>query len=244
VTRSVRLVVFAVGAVGVAVMFLAAVNGMPHFGGTVHPYRDVAVPAAFLHNTANSVTSLVFDTRGIDTLGEEMIPFASVIAVAALLRPTEDEEKREPRSSQRNTIEAVRLVGFVFLPLTLVIGLDVIAHGHITPGGGFQGGVILATGVHLTCLSGSYRALDRIRPVDTFEMFEALGAAAFVLLGIGAIGTSGAFLANFLSTGMLRGLLSAGTVPVFNGAVGIAVASGFIVALASFFDQALVIEDD
>jgi len=242
--RKVRLVVFAIGALGVAVVFLAAVNAMPGFGGSEHPYRDLAVPAAFMHHTANSVTSLVFDTRGIDTLGEEMILFGSVIAVAALLRPTKGDTKRAPHSEQRQLLEPVRLLGFVLLPLTLVVGLDVVAHGHITPGGGFQGGVVLATGVHLTYLAGSYQALARIRPVESFETVEALGAAAFVLLGIAAIGTSGAFLANFLSTGALRGLLSAGTVPVLNGAVGIAVGAGMVVALASFFDQALVIEAD
>jgi multicomponent Na+:H+ antiporter subunit B len=226
------------------VLFIAAVNGMPTFGGSLHPYRDLAVPAALAHHTANSVTSLVFDSRGIDTLGEEMIFFGSVIAVAALLRPTAGERKRAPRPEPRGVLEATRLLGFMLLPLTLVVGLDVVAHGHITPGGGFQGGVVLATGVHLTYLSGSYGALQRIRPVETFEVFEALGAGSFVLLGVAAIGTSGSFLTNFLSTGSLRGLLSAGTVDVFNGAVGIAVGSGMVVALASFFDQAFVIDED
>jgi multicomponent Na+:H+ antiporter subunit B len=243
-SRRARLVVFTLGAVGMAALFVGALAGMPHFGGHKHPYRDAAVHAALRHHTANAVTSVVFDTRGTDTIGEELIFFTSVIAVTALLRPSAAERRRRPEPEPRTVLEATRLIGYVLLPLTLVLGLDVIAHGHLTPGGGFQGGVILATGLHLTYLSGSFRALQRIRPVEPLEISEAAGAAAFVVLGIVAIATSGSFLTNFLSTGTLRSVLSAGTVPVFNGAVGIAVGSGMVVALASFFEQAFVLTDE
>jgi multicomponent Na+:H+ antiporter subunit B len=116
-----------------------------------------------------------------------------------------------------------------------------VAHGGITPGGGFQGGVVLATGLHLTYVSGSFPALERIRPFAVFEQTEVLGAAAFVGLGLAGLAATAAFLANTLPLGHLGALVSGGTVQLLSAAVGVEVASGVIVMLAQFFDQALVI---
>ena len=71
--RTARLVVFLAGGAGMAVVFVLAVLGLPRFGATDHPYRDAAVPAAVRHATANVISSINFDLRGLDTLGEETI---------------------------------------------------------------------------------------------------------------------------------------------------------------------------
>lgn len=65
------------------------------------------------------------------------------------------------------------MLGYVMVPLTLVIGADVVAHENVMPGGGFQGGAVLATGVHLLYLAGSYPALHKLRPVPAFEFGDA-----------------------------------------------------------------------
>jgi multicomponent Na+:H+ antiporter subunit B len=122
-----------------------------------------------------------------------------------------------------------------------VLGADIVAHGGITPGGGFQGGVVLATGLHLTYVSGSFPALERIRPFAVFEQGEVLGAAGFVALGLVGLAAVTAFLANTLPLGHLGALVSGGTVQLLSAAVGVEVASGVILMLAQFFDQALVI---
>jgi multicomponent Na+:H+ antiporter subunit B len=225
---------------GVAAAMILAFLVMPAFGGKAHPYRDHAVAAGVAHNTSNVVSSVNFDQRGFDTLGEESILLASVIGVAMLLRPADDEtEQRE--LSPGGVLDATRLGGYVLLPVTAIIGFDVIAHGHLTPGGGFQGGVVLGTGLHLLYVAGRYRALERIRPLGAFEWGEALGAGAFACLGIAGIAAAGAFLANVIPTGNFGDLYSSGTVAVLNGAVGIEVASGTMVLLAKFLEQAIKI---
>ena len=93
-SRRARLVVFLAAAGVVAVLYVAATVKMPHFGASVHPYRDLSVAAAVAHSTANVVSSVNFDQRGLDTLIEESILLASVMGVAALLRPVRDEEER------------------------------------------------------------------------------------------------------------------------------------------------------
>ncbi|MEV8565512.1 MnhB domain-containing protein [Streptomyces sp. NPDC051322] len=239
-SRRARTLVFLVGAAGLAALLALVFLDMPVFGGSVHRYRDLAVAVAARQATANVVASVNFDQRAIDTLGEETILLGSVIGVAALLRPTRRErEQRPPRTGR--TLETTRLAGYVLLPVTLIIGFDVVAHGQVTPGGGFQGGVVLATGLHLLYLTGNYRALVRLRPVRIFDAGEALGASLFVALGLAGLAVSGAFLRNIFPTGTFGQLLSAGTVPVFNLAVGVEVACGMVVLLSHFFEEDITV---
>lgn len=235
-SRRGRLLVFLVGAAGVAALYLAAVLGVPAFGTSHHPLRDAAVRAAVEHATANVVSSVNYDSRALDTLGEETILLGSVVGAAALLRPSKRERTTEDDHEPARVLEPVQLAGYLLLPITLVIGADVVAHGQLTPGGGFQGGVVLGTGIHLVYLTGRYRALERVRPLQAFVAGEAVGTTVFAAVGLAGLASVG-FLANILPKGTFGTLLSGGTVPLLNVAVGIEVASGVIVLLAGFLDQ-------
>ncbi len=241
-SRRARLVLFLVAAAGVSVLYACAFFGMPAFGSSFHPYRDHAVPAAVAHATPNVVSAVNYDQRALDTLGEETILLGSVIGAAVLLRPSKEEREATTVRDGGRVLEATTLVGYLLLPVTLLIGVDVVVHGHLTPGGGFQGGVVLGTAVHLLYLSGHYRALERVRPLPVLNAGEALGTAAFAALGIAGIIAAGAFLTNVLPFGTFGSLLSAGTVPVLSIAVGVEVASGVIVLLAKFLEQALRVQ--
>lgn len=239
-TRRTRTVLFVAAAGGVACLLVLAFLRMPAFGGTFHPYRNLAVPAAVAHATANVVSSVNFDQRGLDTFVEESILFASVLAVATLLRPAEDETGRRPVAGG-TVLESTVLAGVVLLPVTIVIGLDVVAHGHLTPGGGFQGGVVVGTGIHLLYVAGTYRMLERVRPVRPFEWVEAVGAGAFASIGIAGTLAGVAFLEQVLPPGTFGTLFSGGTVPLLNGAVGVEVASGVVDLLARFLEQLTIV---
>lgn len=235
-SRRLRFAVFGIGAGSLGILLVLSVLDMPGFGTSRHPYRDHSVPAAVAHATANVVASVNFDQRGLDTLVEESILLASVLAVAAVLRREKDEELK-PVAAQGPVLGSTVLAGWVLLPITLLLGLDVIANGHLTPGGGFQGGVIVGTGVHLLYVAGTYRMFDRVRPDRPFEWGEAIGTGAFACVGIAGVVAGLAFLQNVIPTGELGSLFSAGTVPLLNGAVGIGVASAVVVLLAKFLEQ-------
>lgn len=241
-SRTARMIIFAVGGLGLAVLLGFAIGGMPHFGDAHHPYRTLAVRAALRHVTPNAVSSVNFDQRGIDTLGEEMILVGSVAGSVALLRPSRRERDRKMSHGGR-VMPSTQFVGYALLPFTVAIGLDVVVHGHLTPGGGFQGGVILATGLHLVYVTGDFAALQRLRPVSWFHGGEAAGAGGFVLLALAGLATAGAFMANIVPFGSFRALLSAGTVPMFNVVTGLAVACGMVVLLAAFLRQEVLIAD-
>lgn len=239
-SRRVRFLVFAVGLAGVLALLVAAAPGMPSFGGASHPYRDRAVAEALARHTANVVSSVNFDQRALDTLGEEVILLASVVAASVLLRPAPDERLRAPLSAP--ALPTTALLGYLLLPVTLLIGLDVVTHGAVTPGGGFQGGVVLATGIHLLYLAGSYPALQRVGPARWAPAVEALGVGGFALVGLAALVGGGAFLANVLPTGTLGDTLSAGTVGLLNVAVGVAVFGSVVELLAQFLRQGEALE--
>lgn len=240
-TLRLRYVVFLAGALGFGLLFVLAALRLPAFGGDVHPYRDVVVPNALHRGSPNVVSSVNFDQRAWDTFGEETILLASVVGAATLLRRGEEEHEREHPDEPRQ-LSATRLLGYLLLPVTLMVGLDVVAHGHLTPGGGFQGGVVLATGLHLLYVAGSYDTLRRLRPLAWFQRTEAVAAGGFAVLAVAGLLVAGTALVNFLPYGKSGDLLAGGTVPVLNIAVGAEVASGVVVLLAQFLAQALVVE--
>ncbi|MFE9099523.1 MnhB domain-containing protein [Actinomadura geliboluensis] len=224
-TPRARLLLFAGGAAGTFALFTAGVLGLPAFGGASHPYADRAVREAVRQGTPNAVASVTFDQRAFDTLGEELILLAAALGAVVLLRAVAGERRGAAhRHGPAEVPDALRVTGCLLLPLTLVAGVYIVAHGHQSPGGGFQGGVVLGTAVHLLYLAGDYPALRRLRPVPPLESAEAAAAAAFTLLALAAAGQA-----------------ATGRVPALNGAVGAEVGCALVVLVAKFFDQALLV---
>jgi multicomponent Na+:H+ antiporter subunit B len=247
VTRRRRTNLFLVGAVGLTTLLLWAYSGLPAFGHYRGPYGDVLNAVAVPERHITDVVSAVnFDYRGFDTLGEEFILFAAVIGVAILLRAQRDEEEREPlefafgRSAPR-TSDAVRGLAIGLVGPTVVTGLYIVAHGHLTPGGGFQGGVVLATALLLVYLAGEYSFLRRAAPMSLVEVTEAIGGGGFAVIGLLGVISGVAYLENVLPLGEIGALNSAGTVPLINLAVGLEVAAGFVLILVEFLEQTLMV---
>jgi multicomponent Na+:H+ antiporter subunit B len=241
-----RLVLFGAGALGLVALLVVGFAGLPEFGTQSHPYGDRAVAVAHEQQTANAVASVTFDQRGYDTLGEEFILFAAVLGVAILLRAQRDEEEREPsesaygRSAPR-TSDAVRALALALVGPTVVTGWYIVAHGHLTPGGGFQGGVVLATALLMIYVAGEYKTMQRVAPMRLVALSEAAGAGAYVVIGIGGMLAGAAFLQNILPLGEPGNLNSAGMVPLINISVGLEVAAGFVLILTEFLEQTLLV---
>jgi multicomponent Na+:H+ antiporter subunit B len=242
VSRRLRGWVLAVGLAGVAALLVLAYVTLPGFGGDAHPYGARAVQASLARRTANVIASVNFDQRAFDTLGEESILFGSVLGTVVLLRQTRDERQVKPAPARVSPV--VRRYARYLLPVAVVIGLYVVAHGQLSPGGGFQGGVVAATALHLLYIAVDYRALERIRPKGLYELGDAAGEAAYVVLGIAGLLDGSAFLANILPLGTFNTLASAGTVPLLNAAIGMEVACAVIVLLSRFLDQAVEITEE
>jgi multicomponent Na+:H+ antiporter subunit B len=88
--------------------------------------------------------------------------------------------------------------------------------------------------------AGQLVTVERVRPVALVELAEAVGAAAYVLVAIGGIVFATVAMANFLGFGTEGSLLSGGTIPLLNAAVGVEVTGALTLILTEFLDQALV----
>jgi multicomponent Na+:H+ antiporter subunit B len=240
-----KTIIFILFGISFGLLLVRGFAGLPRFGDYRGPYGNiinrVAIPQ---RQCQQSVAAVTFDYRGFDTLNEEYILFAAVTGVTLLLRRQKHEDQKEPvdQAPQRHltrTSDMMTLAGIILFPLTLLFGIYVILHGHLTPGGGFQGGVIVASGFLYVYLSGEYSLFEKAVPERMAEILEAIGAGGFVLLGfIGWLGWSG-FMLNFLPFGDKGQLVSAGILPLLNLTVGLEVAMGILIVLSSFLRQTL-----
>jgi multicomponent Na+:H+ antiporter subunit B len=130
---------------------------------------------------------------------------------------------------------------FIFL-----FGLYIVCFGHLTPGGGFSGGVILCCAFILMMLAfGRERALRRL-PLGRAGVLDSVGALAFLVISVVSLFVAGVFFANWLAVPAAAGLrrlctaigvkpfhlLSAGTIPLCNLAIALKVCTSLFLVFA------------
>ena len=140
----------------------------------------------------------------------------------------------------------VRTVANQLILFILVFGLYVIAHGQITPGGGFQGGAVVVSGVVMLLVAFSSKELRKSLSERVLSIMESTGALIFIALAFAGIGT--VFFYNLLVGTPIFGRIpipgsgpgdiwTGGVIPLMNFAVGLKVAAGLsavVLALALF----------
>ncbi|MDD5044818.1 MAG: MnhB domain-containing protein [Candidatus Omnitrophica bacterium] len=126
----------------------------------------------------------------------------------------------------------VKTITRLIVGLVLLFGIYIVLHGHLSPGGGFSGGVIVALSFVLMMLAfGEDVAVAKISR-NLASNLESIGALMFLFIAIlGFLG--GSFFLNILSTGTPFKLFSAGTIILSNISIGIKVGIGlFAIFLA------------
>jgi multicomponent Na+:H+ antiporter subunit B len=247
VSRRVRLSLFAVAGCGLAAVLVIGFTGLPAFGDAHEVYGLlVAYTEPKLRAATDTVTALNFDIRAFDTLGEEFILFTSVAGVALLLRHLRDEDETKEQTpgvedhSFAGASEGLRLASLVMIPLLVAFGVYLVLHGALTPGGGFQGGIVLAAGPVAVLLAGRYLSMKVVAPKRLADAADSIGAATYALIGLGGLIFAGTFLKNPLPLGTPGMLLSAGMMPLNSIAVGLEVAGAFLVVWTEFLDQTMI----
>lgn len=124
---------------------------------------------------------------------------------------------------QKGMTLIVKTITRLILWMILVYGIYLILHGHLTPGGGFGGGVILALSFLSIMLAYGHEYTSKWLNMRLLHDLESATVLLFLVIGLIGIGVGGAFLYNFLSHGTLFNLLSAGTIPLLNILIGIKV---------------------
>jgi len=192
------------------ILLLRAAEDLPFWGDPQSPasvhlsdyyleesYEETSVP--------NIVTSVLADYRGYDTMFETVVIFCAGITVLIVLRRTHRRRAKviSPRPERPGADIILQTAARLLVPMMQLFALYVVAHGHHSPGGGFQGGVILGSSLILLALSYDIQmALHRFK-----EKLVLLFSAGGVLL-YAAIGLACLFLGrNFLAYGAWAALL-------------------------------------
>ena len=216
---------------------------LPGFGAPTSPYGQAVnrlLPG--LRHVTNMVSAVNFDFRGFDTVGEEFMLLCAVAGTVLLLRGGRGEDLagaagRIPGRPVEPRSDAVVLACRVFGAFTLVFGGYVALHATATPGGGFQGGVIVASGLLMLYLGEGYGRWRTLVRSPLLDACEGGGALLFVGAGLLPVALGRPVLANVLPLGTPKDMLSGGLMLVENAGVTAAVAGGFAVLMLEFLEE-------
>jgi len=181
--------------------------------------RYYAENAADELGAANIVTSIVVTYRGLDTLGEVSILFltSAILGFVLSVKKTSSEDDKQvflPAS------EILVTASKVMIPIIFIFGAYVFINGHLTPGGGFQGGAIIASAIVLSILAKPENKISH----SFISTIESIAGIGFIGAGILGIVLASGFLDNrIMDLGTFGALFSAGAIPIIYIFVGMKV---------------------
>ncbi|MEZ5841583.1 MAG: hydrogen gas-evolving membrane-bound hydrogenase subunit E [Hyphomicrobiales bacterium] len=201
---------------GLVVMLYALFTALPFGAAPMQIGQEIVARAPGETGAANIVTAILLGYRGFDTLGEVTILFVAATAAGLVLSGAGAGEL--PRQAGGFILRAAADLLFPFLVL---LGAYIIVHGHLTPGGGFQGGAILAAAFFIPLLANPASPLNH----STATLIEGFAGAAFIIIGLLSLLGGDAFLTPLFGKGTLGDLFSAGSLPLLYLAIGLKVGS-------------------
>jgi multicomponent Na+:H+ antiporter subunit B len=186
--------------VAVGGLLLFAAQDFPEWGDPASPASTSPVSSHFIQSTGvdtevpNMVTAVLADYRGFDTLFETVVVFIAGMAVLAILKSSgrrkgkrEHEVEAEPDLIVTNT---VRLI----VPVIQIFAFYVLAHGHVSPGGGFQGGVVMGASFILVALAWDLEVALARFSAEKCILVAALGIVLYGGIGFLSMLLGGEFL--------------------------------------------------
>ncbi len=240
-----RIALFLLGAAGIACLFAAGSEPISHPRDIRNRYAAAINSRTFSErNVTDAVSAVNFDFRGFDTVGEEFILFVSVLGSLVLLRMIEDRKERVLRDATDayrdvGPSDAIRVWILAMIAPKVAFGIYIVTHGQLTPGGGFQGGVILATSALILYLGEGFTVFRGVISHPVAEIVEGAGALGFLAIGMLAWVWGKPFLTNVLPLGKAHELTSGGTMALISFSTGLEVAAGFILLLYAFLQENL-----
>ncbi len=200
---------------GLGLILFNILSALPFGGAPMQVGQAIAARAPGETGADNIVTAILLAYRGLDTLGEVSILFVAATAAGMVLSAA---GRGESQASEAGFI--FRTAAWMFFPFLLVLGAYIVIHGHLTPGGGFQGGAILAAAFFVPLLASPASPFNH----HTAILVEGLAGAAFILIGLAGM-FGGEFLTPFFGKGAAGALFSARSLPILYLAIGLKVGS-------------------
>ena len=170
---------------------MTAVSDLPALGDANSPANTGTASYYLTHslhdsNVPNVVTSVLADYRGFDTMCETAVVFVACVGIFAILRRKRKPKEHSVKGVDTSKQSLIMEVGcrFMVAPMQL-FALYVVAHGHHSPGGGFQGGVIL--GASLILMAMCYNLKKAFRKFSEKMAMILVAVGVLIYSGIGAV---------------------------------------------------------
>lgn len=211
--RSVATILFLIG---LGLMLLAAMQALPFGHAPMQIGQDIVNKAVDQTGSYNIVTAILLAYRGFDTLGEVTILFVAATAAGLVLTGAARGDLQDAPGGF-----ILRVGAELLFPFLILLGAYIILHGHLTPGGGFQGGAILAAAFFIPLLANPASKLNH----DTAAIVEGFAGVAFILIGLISLFGGSPFLVPLFGAGFPGTLWSAGSLPLLYIAIGLKVGS-------------------
>lgn len=192
-----------------------------------------------------AVTAIVWDYRGLDTLFETSVMFLAIVGALTLFRGLSEKLSQEEIEYRGGLSVIVKTVTRIAIVMIIAVGASLALHGHLTPGGGFQGGATIAVAPMLIIITFSTYYMSRSISVKKAVLLRSIGLSVIALttflvliIALTQNGTAYIFqnqpkvyadygIPSYLGDTIVLG----GTLLLFNAAETFAVAFGFIALL-------------
>jgi multicomponent Na+:H+ antiporter subunit B len=238
-SATVRFRLFLIAGIAFLFFYCIAARNLAPWGQYRGPYGDVVDRlVVYQRHATDVVNAITYDYRGFDTLGEEFILFSAVGGVMLLLRQEDGKRKlREGLEDYATLGDTTKAFMMPAIAVSVLFGLYIATHGQLTPGGGFQGGVILAAAPMLIYLSDNTQAFQRLTSHPLMEFMEALGAASYALIGIIPLAIGVPFLTNILPLGKTGNVFSSGNIALISVCVGVEVTAALTLTIYAYLQE-------
>ena len=215
-------------------LLLSAVGDFPDWGDPNSPANSYRLSQHFVtetfHETAvpNMVTAVLADYRGYDTMFETVVIFTAGIAIISILRrfTSDDADSGSEKFYEKRPDLIVDTTCRLMIPIIQLFALYVIAHGHHSPGGGFQGGVIFGASFILIALSRDLQAANKWVPEQRVLNLAGIGILIYAGFGLASM-----FLGqNFLDYAILHKIMPASPIEArYHSMLGVEIGVAFTV---------------
>ncbi|PKN48734.1 MAG: sodium:proton antiporter [Actinobacteria bacterium HGW-Actinobacteria-6] len=186
-----------------AMPLLYAMSQLPPHGSATSPAYTHISPRYLERGpeeagAENVVTDVILNYRGFDTNGEVTVIFTSLAAVLAVLlagRKGDERPVREPAAEPSPPSVVVRFVVRLLGPFVTMFAVYVIINGHVSPGGGFQGGTVFGALVILITVVLGRSVAEKLQPLGVRRILQAAAPLTFVAVGVLGLALFGDYLA-------------------------------------------------
>ena len=173
----------------------------------------------------NTVAGMILDYRAFDTLGESFVLFTAMCAVTMLMNAS---GKRRVRKLDYEVLDyyqdpIIRTVCKFVIPIILVFGVYILLNGHLSPGGGFSGGAIMASALIIYGLVWGGERASRAIPAKVLKIIVLCALGFYACSKTYSFFTGANHLHSIISPGVPGRILSAGLILPLNVAVGFVV---------------------